>query len=329
MNWLGFMDMPLQYFYYSFILFVKISLIFVFFYGIYALLKKNRAVSELKQEDYTQRYIEPAQKIAEKSLGSKEQRRLWRGKNKPLAQGAPCLYVLDFDGDIQASGSDELSQTVSYLKEMLREQDKVLLRLKSAGGMVPHYGYAAAQLSRLREAAHLIVAIDHIAASGGYLMACVAHDIVAAPFAIVGSIGVVGVVPSVHPWLKNHGIDVQEHTAGVHKRSLTPWAEQTPEKVARYKEELEQTHALFQDFVRQYRPHLDEQILQTGEYRYARSSTGDGGLVDRIAVSEEVIAEHLQKYHVIFVNHEKKKSLRQRLLPFVSQVTQRFLEWYA
>ena len=130
-----------------------------------------------------------------------------------------------------------------------------MVRLESGGGLVHGYGLAAAQLVRLKDAGlTLTVCVDKVAASGGYMMACVADKVVAAPFAVIGSIGVVSQLPNFHKWLKNHDVDYEMFTAGDYKRTVTVFGENDAEDRAKYQEELEQTHALFKHFVNTYRP---------------------------------------------------------------------------
>lgn len=303
----------------------------VFLYGFYALLKKKKTPSlrGIKQQSYKERYQETAYLLACDMPQAPKRQKAFKVKRKDEHKELPFLYVIDFDGDMKAAQAEEFSDMVSTLIELLTPEDKVLLRLQSSGGLVPHYGYAALQLRRLVKHTHLTVSVDKIAASGGYLMACVAHEIIAAPFAIVGSIGVVGVIPHLHPWLKNHGIEVQEHTAGQYKRSLTPWGEQTPEKVERYHQELAQTHELFKNFVKEQRPAVDPSILETGEYRYAAHSVGTEGLVDRVLGSEEFIAEHLEKYHVIFISCEHETPWWHKLLGLGVSLSEKLWGAYA
>lgn len=310
---------------------LKVLCLGVFLYGCYALLKKKKhpSLRGIKQQSYKERYQETAYLLASDMPLAVKRHKDFKGKRQEAQQKRPFLYVIDFDGDMKAAQAEQFSDIVSTLIELLAPKDKVLLRLQSSGGLVPHYGYAALQLRRLVKHTHLTVAVDKIAASGGYLMACVAHEIIAAPFAIVGSIGVVGVVPHLHPWLKNHGIEVQEHTAGEYKRSLTPWGEQTPEKVERYYQELAQTHELFKSFVQEQRPAVAPRILETGEYRYAAHSVGTEGLVDRVLCSEEFIAEHLEKYHVIFVSCEHESPWWHNLLGLGVSLSEKVWRAYA
>src|SRR5699024_4687864 len=132
----------------------------------------------------------------------------------------PRLFVLNFDGDVRATGVRDLREEISAVLQVARKEDEVLLRLESPGGVVNGYGLAASQLTRVRQhGIKLTIAVDKVAASGGYMMACVGDRIVAAPFAIVGSIGVVGQVPNFNRWLKERDVDFEMHTAGNYKRT--------------------------------------------------------------------------------------------------------------
>jgi serine protease SohB len=178
---------------------------------------------------------------------------------------------------------------ISALLQEARREDEVLVRLDNAGGAVHEHGLAASQLLRIR--AHgipLTVAVDRVAASGGYLMACVADRILAAPFAIIGSIGVVAQLPNFHRWLEHKGIDFELHTAGEYKRTLTLFGENTEAGRAKLREHLEGTHQLFKGFVREYRKELDLDKVATGEYWYGEQAL-ELGLVDQLATSDDYL----------------------------------------
>lgn len=199
------------------------------------------------------------------------------------------LFVLDFDGDIRASAVDTLRESITALMQVVEPDDEVMVRLESAGGMVHSYGLAASQLARLRDAGvRLTVCVDQLAASGGYMMACVGERIVAAPFAIIGSIGVVAQVPNFHRLLKDKQIDFELHTAGDHKRTLTVFGENTDEGRAKFRAELEDTHGLFKHFVAKYRPALDIDRVATGEHWHG-SQALDLALVDEVSTSDDVM----------------------------------------
>ncbi|MBU0807952.1 MAG: protease SohB, partial [Gammaproteobacteria bacterium] len=149
-------------------------------------------------------------------------------QEKKAAVHKPRVYVLDFDGDIKASATDSLRHEITALLSMATPQDEVVLRLESGGGMVHSYGLASSQLARIRQAGvPLTICIDKVAASGGYMMACIGEKIISAPFAILGSIGVVAQLPNVHRLLKKHDIDFEVLTAGEYKRTLTVFGENT------------------------------------------------------------------------------------------------------
>ncbi|MFT5121360.1 MAG: serine protease SohB, partial [Psychrobacter glaciei] len=195
-------------------------------------------------------------------------------KNKKKnADDKSQVFVLDFDGDIKATAVKHLREEISTLISAANKGDEVVVRLESGGGLVHGYGLAAAQLVRLKDAGlKLTVCVDKVAASGGYMMACVADKVVAAPFAIIGSIGVVSQLPNFHKWLKNHDVDYEMFTAGDYKRTVTVFGENDAEDRAKYQEELEQTHELFKHFVNNYRPTLDVAKVATGEHWYGEDA---------------------------------------------------------
>lgn len=223
------------------------------------------------------------------------------------------LYVLDFDGDIRAGASEHLREVVSTLLPEIRSGDEVLLRLESPGGLVHGYGLAASQLRRITEAGvPLTVAVDKVAASGGYMMACVAPQIIAAPFAVIGSIGVVAQVPNFHRLLKNHDVDVEVLTAGRYKRTLTLFGENTEEGRTKFIEDLESTHQLFKAFVAENRPGLDIEKVATGEVWYG-SDALEEGLVDAVQTSDAWIQAHLADWDVFQVEYIERKPWQEKL----------------
>ncbi len=193
------------------------------------------------------------------------------------------IYVLDFKGDTAASAVESLREEITLILATAKSgRDRVVVRLESPGGMVHGYGLAAAQLVRLRDAGfNLTICVDKVAASGGYMMACIANEIVSAPFAVVGSIGVVAQVPNFNRLLKDNKIDFELYTAGQYKRTVTMFGENTEEGKAKFEEELQQTHALFKHFVEKYRPQLNVEKVATGEHWYGRDAL-DLNLVDSL-----------------------------------------------
>ena len=237
-------------------------------------------------------------------------------KKKPDTK-RPRVYVLDFEGDILASQVAHLREEVTALLAVLRPEDEVVLRLESPGGGVAHYGLAAAQLTRLKDKkAKLTVCVDRVAASGGYMMACVADTIVAAPFAVIGSIGVIAAVPNVHRLLKKHEVDYEELTAGEFKRTVSTFGEITDKGRAKFVEQLEETHALFKDFVKTQRPALDVSAVSTGEYWLGRRAK-ELGLVDQLGTSDDYLLSRVGQASVYSVRFRPAAQWRQRIGDFV------------
>lgn len=237
-------------------------------------------------------------------------------KNKGLEPSIPQkskLFVLDFDGDIRASEVENMRREISAILQVAKPGDEVLVRLESPGGMVHSYGLAASQLKRISSAGlRLTVAVDKVAASGGYMMACIADKIVAAPFAVLGSIGVVAQVPNIHRLLKKHDVDVEVLTAGEYKRTLTMLGENTPEGRAKFVQELEDTHGLFKDFVRDNRRSLDLEKVATGEHWYGVQAK-ELGLIDDIQTSDELLLDACASAEVYLVQWQQRQTLADRL----------------
>lgn len=237
-----------------------------------------------------------------------------RKKLKPILDSEnPKLFVLHFDGDIKASQVNNLRESITAIINIATPNDEVLVVLESGGGFVPHYGLAASQLARLRKRQiPLTIAIDKIAASGGYLMACVANKIICAPFAIIGSIGVIAMVPNVRDLLKQHHINIEQHTAGQYKRTLTMFGENTDEAREKFKEELNDTHLHFQDFIAQYRPQVDLEKTATGEH-WSGDKAKTLNLVDELETSDDYILNKHPDYKIFQISFVTKTSLKEKL----------------
>ncbi len=232
-------------------------------------------------------------------------------KKKPSEK--PRVFVLDFDGDIKASATDALRHEVTALLSLATAKDEVVLRLESGGGMVHSYGLASSQLARIRQAGvPLTVCVDKVAASGGYMMACIGEKIISAPFAILGSIGVVAQLPNVHRLLKKHEIDFEVLTAGEYKRTLTVFGENTEKGREKFQQDLEITHELFKDFVASYRPQLQMEEIATGEVWLGQQALGKK-LVDELMTSDEYIATKAKTADVYQLHYAHKKSLPERV----------------
>lgn len=236
------------------------------------------------------------------------------------------VWVIDFHGDLRASGTERLAEEVSVILDAAAQGDEVVIRLESAGGLVHAYGLAAAELDRLRDASlTTTVCVDKVAASGGYLMACGADQLRAAPLAVLGSIGVVAQLPNVHRLLKRHDIDVEVLTAGRYKRTLTVFGENTEEGREKFLEELDNVHELFKKHVAERRPGLDIEAIATGETWFG-SEAKERGLVDALGTSEAYLTERMGEARVISLKLVSRRKLGQRLGLAVSQGVERAVE---
>jgi serine protease SohB len=235
----------------------------------------------------------------------------------------PTTFLVDFHGDIQAKQVARLREEISAILTIANEQDEVLVRVESGGGVVHGYGLAASQLDRIRKKGiKLTVAVDKVAASGGYMMACVGDHILAAPFAILGSIGVVAQIPNINKLLKKHDIDVEMHTAGEFKRTLTVIGENTDEGRKKFVEDLQEAHDLFKEFVAQHRPQVDIEKVATGEIWFGNQAIKNQ-LVDEVITSDEYILSQLEERDVYEVKFTPKKSLSEKLGKAAENSTER------
>lgn len=247
----------------------------------------------------------------------KEERKREKEREKAEGEGRKRLFVIEFNGDIRASEVGALRVLVTALLMEAREGDQVLVRLDNAGGMVSEHGLAASQLARIRtKGIPLTVAVDKVAASGGYLMACVADRIIAAPFAVVGSIGVLAELPNFHRLLDRYGVDFELHTAGEFKRTLTLFGENTDEGREKLREQLEETHRLFKSFVAENRPDLDLERVATGEYWHGQRAV-ELGLVDAIQTSDDFLLAASQEMELLKLKYRVHKKPIERLISSV------------
>ena len=237
----------------------------------------------------------------------------------------PKLFVLSFNGSMDAHEVEELRQEITAILAIIKPEDQVVIKLESPGGVVHGYGLAASQLLRFRARNIPFTAVvDKVAASGGYMMACTANKIVAAPFAIVGSIGVVAQIPNFNRLLKKHDVDIELQTAGEYKRTLTMFGENTDEGRQKFKQELEETHLLFKDFVKEYRPNVDIEKVATGEHWFAAQAK-DKGLVDQISTSDDFILSYLDTHKIISVSFQRKQKLSEKISKNVVKSVERLL----
>ncbi|MFN3581633.1 MAG: protease SohB [Pseudomonas sp.] len=235
------------------------------------------------------------------------------------------VYVLNFHGDIKASALSSLRQEVTAVLALATAKDEIVVKLESGGGMVHAYGLAASQLTRIREAGvPLTVCVDKVAASGGYMMACIADRVLAAPFAMLGSIGVVAQLPNFNRLLKKHDIDYEMLTAGEYKRTLTLFGENTEKGREKFQDDLENIHRLFKTFVGQYRPGLDLAEVATGEVWFGMEAQ-EKGLADQITTSDQYISGLIRDAAVFEVHYATRKRLQDKLSAGASATLDRLL----
>lgn len=271
----------------------------------YKLLQKEEAKTK-KQE---QKDAKKEAKKKSKGAAAEEQ----KDEAAPADDKPKRTFVLDFDGDVKASPVESMREEISALLTIAESGDEVVLRLESGGGMVHSYGLAASQLDRIRKAdLKLTICIDKVAASGGYMMACVGDKIMAAPFALVGSIGVLAQLPNFNRLLKKHDVDMEVLTAGEYKRTLTMFGENTEKGRAKFVEELEETHDLFKHYVSDRRPNLDIAAVATGEVWYGIKAI-ENLLIDEIQTSDEYLQSQAKERDVYQLSYTHKKTVAEKL----------------
>ena len=231
-----------------------------------------------------------------------------------LKQHSNCVYVLTFIGSIMASEVEQLRDQISFLLQIAQPADEIVVRLTSPGGAVPQYGLASSQLERLKQAGlRCVVCVDTVAASGGYMMAAVADKIIAAPFAIIGSIGVVAGIPNFHRVLQKNEVDYHLFTAGKYKRTVTPFSEVTDEGKQKLQDDLTAIHEAFKRLIKEGRPDVDIEKIATGEYWLA-SQAKEKGLVDEIMTSDDYLGSKLDDCEVIEITTETEQNRIEKLI---------------
>lgn len=284
---------------------------------IVALASKSRPKERLKIKKLNEKYQDMRDTLNQEILKKKEYKQLVKAekkrckKNKKLSQqeAKKRIFVLNFKGDIRASAVETMREAITAILKVATTKDEIVVRIESAGGTIHGYGLAASQLQRIRERQiSLIAIIDKVAASGGYLMACVAEKIYAAPFAIIGSIGVISQLPNFNRLLKKHNIDFEQITAGEYKRTLSVFGKNTDKGRKKAQEEVEEAHQLFKNFVSEHRPAVNIDKLATGEYWYGAKAV-ELGLVDKLITSDDYLlnASNIANlYEITYVISKKK-----------------------
>jgi serine protease SohB len=271
-----------------------------------------------KQQKQKQKTAKKQRADLNKELNKEQNKGLGKESSQEAGQEAAQeaeknVYLISFDGDMKASDVDLMREEITAILTLAKPNDEVVLRIESPGGMVHAYGLAASQLTRFKSAdIPFTVCVDKVAASGGYMMACIADKILAAPFAVIGSIGVVASLPNFNRVLKKHDVDYELLTAGEYKRTLTMLGENTEEGRKKFIADLEETHDLFKEFVSEYRPKLDIAKVATGETWYGKRAL-DHELVDEISTSDEYLTTLAKEHSVYEVKYVHKKNWQEKL----------------
>ena len=291
--------------------------------------KKSGAQESLEIEDLNKKYKALANSLKHavmKKADWKKAEKADKAEKKAAAKSddiRPRAFIIDFKGDLKASAVPSLREEVSALLAVVNADDQVVVRLENYGGVVHEHGLAASQLVRIRDREiPLTVVVDKVAASGGYLMACVANKILAAPFAILGSIGVIAQMPNFNRAMEERGIDFEQVTAGKYKRSVTMFGKNTDEDRAKLKEELEDVHTLFKGAVSKYRPDLDLDKIATGEHWYGTRAL-EMGLADELKTSDELLAELASGHDLYRLTYKIKQPLQKRLMASADALLER------
>ena len=243
-----------------------------------------------------------------------------------LKEHSNCVYVLTFIGSVMATEVEQLREQISFLLQVAQPADEIVVRLTSPGGAVSQYGLASSQLERLKQAGlRCVVCVDTVAASGGYMMASMADKIIAAPFAIIGSIGVVAGIPNFHRVLQKHEVDYHLFTAGKYKRTVTPFSEVTDEGKQKLQDDLTAIHEAFKQLIKAGRPDVDIEEIATGEYWLATQAK-EKGLVDEIMTSDDYLCSKLDECEIIEIKTEIEQN---RLEKFLEGGTSIFKQWTA
>lgn len=268
---------------------------------------------EIEEKLLTSHQLKARHKSEKKAQKEKDKLAKKAAKNGEADDGLPQLYVIDFKGSVDAKEVASLREEVTAILSVANEKDEVFVRLESGGGMVHGYGLAASQLQRIKDhKIPLTISVDKVAASGGYMMACIADKIISAPFAIVGSIGVIAQIPNFNRVLKKHDVEFEQLTAGEYKRTLTMFGENDEVGRDKFKQELQETHDLFKQFVTQHRSQVDIGKVATGEHWYGLQAI-ERQLVDQISTSDDYLVKQLDERQIIQIKYTQRKKLADKL----------------
>lgn len=312
----------------SLIIFIFIVLVLLSFVVILAKNKKSKGRLTIK--NLNEKYCEAAHTILLETMPKKHFKQYlkeWKKASKIKEQHpGKNIYVLNFHGDMKASAVENLREEITDILNVAKTNDEVFLRLESQGGVVHGYGLAAAQLMRLRQhKIPLVIAIDKVAASGGYMMACIADKLIAAPFAIIGSIGVIVQLPNFHRVLEDKNIDFEQYTAGEFKRTITLFGKNTEEGRQKLQHEIEDIHQLFKNLIVEHRPQLDIQKVATGEHWMGIQAL-NLNLIDKIQTSDDYLFEQSKTANLYEICYEIKKPMLTKLMSSAHSFQQKIMK---
>jgi len=288
---------------------------------LFSLTQKNKDNGPLKVKSLNVKHEKQKQKIASLIHTKKQTKKLSKNQKKAKEdiKDRPKAFVINFEGDMKASGVDQLREEVTAVLSSITERDQVVAKIESPGGVVHGYGLAASQLQRITDKQiPLVACVDKVAASGGYMMASVADKIYSAPFAIVGSIGVVASLPNFNKILEKNDVTYLEVTAGEYKRTVTPLGKITDEGLKKFTHQIEDIHGLFKDHVAQRRPKMDIEKVATGEYWFGRQAL-ELGLVDELKTSDDLLMDLAKTHQVIEVSSKANMGFKDKLSEALGQ----------
>jgi len=315
---------------------VSIAVILILIVG---LSRRSQSGQGLTVEKLNDKYREMADVLQQAVLNKSSWKKREKQEKKEAKKHAKAattqddhrkrIFVLDFKGDIRATQVASLREEITAVMGVATDKDEVVLRLENPGGAVHEHGLAASQLQRIKDRAiPLTVIVDKVAASGGYLMACIANQIIAAPFAVIGSIGVIAQLPNFNRALEEKGIDFEQVTAGRYKRTVTMFGRNTDEDREKLKEELEDVHVLFKLLVARHRPKLDVESVATGEHWYG-TRAGELGLIDEIGTSDDYLMAAVPDADIFLVSYRGKHTFQEKLLSVFESSVDRIGLWFA
>tara|TARA_B100000900_G_scaffold126306_1_gene106618 strand:+ start:4922 stop:5926 length:1005 start_codon:yes stop_codon:yes gene_type:complete len=288
--------------------------------------KKNTTEGSLEVQSINKDLDSLEEGIKKNILSKQEFKKFVKSKKKNSKKLSNKIFVIDFKGNIKASEIISLRREISGILLSFKKGDEVLLRLENSGGTVHEHGLAASQLKRIRDKnIPLTICVDKVAASGGYMMACVANKIVASPFAIIGSIGVIAQVPNFNKLLKNKGVDFEQQTAGNFKRTVTMFGKNTDKDRKKLKEQLEDIHSLFKEFIKDNRRNLDVEKVSTGEYWYGKDAL-KLRLIDKILTSDEYIISMKDRFEIVRIKYKPAKSISDKLSKLSTNISSKLFQ---